>query len=223
MALARIVAVLLAGTLGLLAGGRAASAQAAPDPILFVHGWNANAGVWTAMVDRFVAAGYPRDRIVAINYGSNQSNAAIAGQVRDAANALRARTGAAKVDIISHSMGGLSSRYYVKALGGTSFVDDWVSLGGPNHGTLAAWGCVWFSASCGDMLAGSAFLTNLNAGDETPGAVNYGTFWSSCDQIIIPNSSTPLTGATNWHLGCYDHNGMLGDANVFAVVRNFVA
>lgn len=168
----RRLAALLAGTLGLLALHPAAmEAQAAPDPIVFVHGWNTNGGVWNAMIDRFVAAGYPRDRLVAITYNSNQSNAAIAGQVRDAANALRARTGAPKVDIISHSMGGLSSRHYVKALGGTTFVDDWVSLGGPNHGTLTAWACVWFSASCGDMLAGSAFLTNLNAGDETPGTV----------------------------------------------------
>jgi triacylglycerol lipase len=218
-----LAAAALAGAVSLVAGGGEASAQATGDPIVFVHGWNSNAGVWNAMIDRFAAAGVPRDRMVAITYNSNQPNTAIANQVREAVNALRARTGAAKVDVITHSMGGLSSRYYVKNLGGTAVVDDWVSLGGPNHGTLSAWGCIWFSASCADMMIGSAFLANLNAGDETPGAVNYGTFWSSCDQIIIPNSSVPLAGATNWHLGCFDHNGMLGDPNVITVVRNFVA
>jgi triacylglycerol lipase len=34
------------------------------------------------------------------------------------------------------------------------------------------------------MRIGSKFLGKLNAGDETPGAVNYGTWWSPCDEII---------------------------------------
>ena len=35
-------------------------------------------------------------------------------------------------------MGGLSTRYYLKNLGATQYVDDWVSIGGPNHGTTFA-------------------------------------------------------------------------------------
>src|SRR5262245_25205420 len=74
-----------------------ASGQAAADPILFVHGWNSSATTWNTMIDRFVAAGYPRSRLLAITYNSNQSNATIANQVRDAANTLRSQTGAAKI------------------------------------------------------------------------------------------------------------------------------
>nr|MBA3524532.1 hypothetical protein [Geodermatophilaceae bacterium] len=40
--------------------------------------------------------------------------------------------------VISHSMGGLSSRYYLRNLTGTAEVDGCVSLGGPNHGTKTA-------------------------------------------------------------------------------------
>ncbi|MCZ7414840.1 MULTISPECIES: esterase/lipase family protein [unclassified Streptomyces] len=46
-------------------------------------------------------------------------------------------------------MGGLSSRYYLKNLGGTSKVDSWASLGGPNHGTDMAEAC--FNTSCLEM------------------------------------------------------------------------
>ena len=227
---AGLAAVLLATCLGLVTGAGPASAvpssptlQASADPILFVHGWNNSAAVWNTMIDRFVAAGYPRNRLLAISYNSNQSNAAIANQVRDSVNALRAQTGAAKVDIITHSMGGLSSRYYLRNLGGTAFVDEWVSLGGPNHGTLVAWACVWFSASCWDMLPGSAFLNALNAGDETPGATNYGTWWSSADEIINPRSSVPLAGATNNPAGAIAHGDFLVRDDVFQAVRAFVA
>jgi triacylglycerol esterase/lipase EstA (alpha/beta hydrolase family) len=200
-----------------------ASGQAAADPILFVHGWNSSATTWNTMIDRFVAAGYPRSRLLAITYNSNQSNATIANQVRDAANTLRSQTGAARIDIISHSMGGLSSRYYLKNLGGSSVVDDWVSLGGPNHGTNTAYACWLFSAGCRDMIGGSGFLNALNSGDETPGATNYGTFWSSCDDVINPDSSVLLSGATNVGVGCLGHSDLPADAGVFNQVRAFVA
>lgn len=200
-----------------------ASAQAAGDPILFVHGWNSSSSAWNTMIDRFAAAGVPRSRMMAITYNSNQSNGTIANQVRSAVNTLRSQTGAARVDIITHSMGGLSSRYYLKNLGGTSYVDEWVSLGGPNHGTNIAYLCWPFSAGCRDMIPGSSFLNSLNAGDETPGGVRYGTFWSSCDEVINPDSSVQLSGATNVGVGCLGHSALRTNAGVFNQVRAFVA
>lgn len=220
-----LLALVLA--LGLAAGTFAApapaGAQVVRDPILFVHGWNSSSSAWNTMIDRFVAAGYPRNRLMAITYNSNQSNVTIANQVRDAANTLRSQTGAARVDIVTHSMGGLSSRYYLKNLGGTSVVDEWVSLGGPNHGTSWAYLCWLFSAGCRDMIPNSSFLNNLNANDETPGGVRYGTFWSSCDEVINPDSSVLLSGATNVGVGCLGHSALRTDANVFTRVRDFVA
>jgi triacylglycerol lipase len=217
-----VAAVLAALSLALVAA-RPAAAQAPGDPIVFVHGWNSSGSTWNGMIDRFVAAGVPRNRMVAISYNSNQSNATIAQQVRTAVDQLKASTGAAEVDVISHSMGGLSSRYYLKNLGGTASVDDWVSLGGPNHGTNWAYACYPFSAGCRDMVPGSGFLNALNSGDETPGATNYGAFWSNCDEVINPDTSTQLAGATNVGVGCLSHSALRTDANVFTQVRNFVA
>ncbi|HEY8523878.1 MAG TPA: alpha/beta fold hydrolase [Acidimicrobiales bacterium] len=219
-----VVALLVAtAALAGSAGPTPAGAQAPPDPILFVHGWNGSASAWTTMIDRFAAAGVPRDRMLAISYDSNQSNATIANQVRDAVAGLLASTGAERVDVVTHSMGGLSSRYYLKNLGGTAHVDAWASLGGPNHGTNLAYACYPFSISCRDMVPTSSFLANLNAGDETPGPVHYGTFWSSCDEAINPDSSVLLEGAVNTGVGCLRHSALRTDAGVFELVRAFVA
>src|SRR5829696_350578 len=131
----------------------AASAQAA-EPILFVHGWNSSGSVWNTMISRFQADGFTN--LNNWSYNTAQSNRTTASQIATKVDQIRAATGAAKVDIISHSMGGLSSRYYVKNLGGDLKVDEWVSLGGPNHGTDTANYC--FSTACGEMRIGSSFL-----------------------------------------------------------------
>jgi triacylglycerol lipase len=199
----------------------AASAHAV-DPILFVHGWSDNASRWDTMIGRFRADGWSATQLRAFSYSSFQSNATIAQTVSQEVNQLRAATGAAKVDVVTHSMGALSSRYYLKNLGGTANVDEWVSLGGPNHGTDTANFCAPFVVTCREMQIGSAFLTALNSGDETPGSVNYRTWWSPCDFVINPDSSVSLSGATNTRTGCVGHNSLPTDATVYAQVRDFV-
>lgn len=62
----------------------------------------------------------------------------------------------------------------------------------------------------------------LAEGDETPGAVSYTTFWSNCDEIINPDVSVPLAGATNVLAVPLEHNGFLGDDAVSQGVRDFV-
>ena len=217
------VRALLACALVCLAGGAsliAPSAATAHDPILFVHGWSSSGSVWNTMISRFQADGWTASELNNWSYNTAQSNATTAAQIRDKVNQILSVTGAAKVDLITHSMGGLSSRYYVKNLGGDMTVDDWVSLGGPNHGTDTANFCS--QTSCIEMRIGSTFLANLNAGDETPGAVNYGTWWSPCDSIINPDSSVSLSGATNTKTGCISHTSLPTDATVYAQVRDFV-
>jgi triacylglycerol lipase len=191
------------------------------DPILFVHGYTSNASTWNTVISRFQADGWESNRLFAYTFSSTQSNATVAQAVAQRVSEIKAATGAAKVDIITHSMGGLSSRYYLKNLGGTAHVDEWVSLAGPNHGTTWAYGCFFFSP-CNQMIPGSSFLNQLNSGDETPGAVRYGTWWSSCDELINPDTSTILSGATNTNVGCLSHSGVKDSAAVYAQVRDFV-
>jgi triacylglycerol lipase len=198
----------------------AAPAAGAHDPILFVHGWNSSASTWDTMVSRFQADGWTAAELNRWSYNTSQSNATTAQEIATRVDNILAATGAAKVDIISHSMGGLSSRYYLKNLGGTAKVDEWVSLGGPNHGTDTANYC--FSTACSQMRIGSSFLAALNSGDETPGAVNYRTWWSPCDSVINPDSSVSLAGAINTQTACVAHTSLHTDATIYGQVRDFV-
>ena len=205
------------------AGAATATTTFGPDsePILFVHGWNSSGATWNTMADRFRADGWPADYLDQWSYNTAQSNETTAQQLAQEVERLKDATGSSAVDVVTHSMGGLSSRYYAKNLGGDSNVEDWVSLGGPNHGTTTANGCA--DVSCTEMRPGSTFLNELNAGDETPGSTRYGTWWSPCDEIIIPQDSTVLAGATNTRTACITHSALHEDATVYAQVRDYVA
>jgi triacylglycerol esterase/lipase EstA (alpha/beta hydrolase family) len=197
-----------------------ASAQ---DPILFVHGWSESSSLWNTMIGRFEKDGYAKSALMAYSYSTSQSNKIDAEkEVKSHVETLlKNNPGATKVDIIAHSMGSLNTRWYIKFLGGESKVDDWVSLGGPNHGTETANACA-FQVACQEMEVGSTFLSELNAGDETPGVVNYGTWWSPCDEIINPDESVILSGASNHKTACMTHAALTTDETVYKEVREFV-
>ena len=216
----RLLAILLVA-LPMLATPAQPARAAVRNPILFVHGWSASSSTWTTMVGRFKQSGWTDSQLYNWSYDSSLSNATIAAQIRTKVDQIRAATGAAKVDLVTHSMGALSSRYYLKNLGGTAYVDAWVSLGGPNHGTLTANVCPL--TSCVEMRANSSFLNSLNAIDETPGAVRYATWRSNCDLVIIPAESVPVSGATNYlNTSCLSHSALHEDATVFNQVRTWI-
>lgn len=200
--------------------GAQATTVSVRNPILFVHGFSSTGSVWNSMLGRFKQDGWTDAQLFTWTYDTTKSNTVTADLIRQKVDAILAQTGAAKVDIITHSMGGLSSRYYLKNLAGDTKVDAWVSLGGPNHGTDSALAC--YTTSCTEMRQGSTFLKALNSVDETPGAVRYSTWWSPCDETINPDSSVALSGATNTQTACLSHTGLLGDATVYGQVRDFV-
>jgi triacylglycerol lipase len=149
-------------------------------------------------------------------------------------NQVRAQTGAAKVDLIGHSQGGLVARYYVKYLGGSSTVDSLVSLGAPHYGTYVANLVAFFGfgscigiVACQQMSIGSSFLGNLNAGDDTIGNVRYTNIYTNYDELVRPVTNATLQdGATNvrvqsqcW-LRVVGHLGLILDGTVYDGVRD---
>jgi triacylglycerol esterase/lipase EstA (alpha/beta hydrolase family) len=186
-----------------------------PRPVILVHGTFENmAGNWQALSPLLVNHGYC---VFALNYGSFDNSGAVGidatGPIETSAQQLSTfvskvltSTGAKKVDLVGHSQGGMMPRYYLKFLGGASKVNALIGLAPSNHGTtldgLEALTSQIPGASdqpstcpaCSEQMAGSAFLTKLNAGGDTVAGVRYTVIESRNDEVVTPYTSAFLTG-----------------------------
>lgn len=218
-----VVSALVSSLLLSLSLAAAPAHAATHNPVVFVHGLSSSSSSWDDWIADFKADGYTASELDAWSYSWSQSNVTTAQQLATEVQRVLTATGASKVDLVVHSMGALSSRYYLKNLGGTAYVDDFVSTAGVNHGTTTASWCTWLYTSCAEMYTGSSFLTSLNSGDETPGSVAYASYWSNCDDALTPDTTAILSGATNVEVGCVSHTDMNNDYGVYEQVRDFVA
>ncbi len=199
------------------------------DPVLLIHGINGSAADWATMISRLKADGYSSERIMARTfadprYGCNTDNAAT---IQMWANELMATAHTNRIDLVAHSMGTLSSRRFLKDLGGAASVNTFVSLGGMNHGLsglvcLGATNPVPYPPSCTfkEICLSQPFIAALNASPATPGPTVWVTIAGSADQTV-PNDSTFLVGAENIIVPAVTHSGAMGlqeDPRVYADV-----
>ncbi|MGW6209800.1 esterase/lipase family protein [Streptomyces sp. NPDC055089] len=191
-------------------------------PVVFVHGYTGNASNWTTAKSVFQLNGWSSSKLFAYEYNSYGNNITNAQGLATFVNNVKSQTGASKVAIVNHSMGGLVSQYYLKVLGGHSSVSHLASIAGANHGTTFASACLIYT-TCQQMYPGSSFIAQISAGDETPGDTKYASWYSACDGVILPYTSTRLSGATNNNVLCQTHIGYLTDTIVLGQIARFVA
>ncbi|MEC3977281.1 esterase/lipase family protein [Amycolatopsis sp. H20-H5] len=197
-----------------------ASAAPAHDPVVFVHGYGGSAAEFSVLRQAFLDAGYQPGELYSLDFSNTQLNEVTAGQLAGLVGTALAETGRSKADLIGFSMGSLSSRYYLKNLGGTAEVAHFASIAGANHGTLLAYGCALITAdqACPQLQPTSPLVLGVNSGDETPGPTVYGTWASPCDLAVVPSVSIRLAGADNHWTSCTDHVGTLANPAVQAQV-----
>ncbi len=118
-------------------------------------------------------------------------------------------------------MGSLSTRHYVKSLGGTARTKRWLSIGGVNQGADVARLCPGFLFdSCADMKPGSKMLKALNDSTPAPGPTKYETLSSSCD-LMAPESKVKIPGVPNVNVGCHEHISMpKGDRVITEAIKH---
>lgn len=186
------------------------------NPVILVHGWNGSASSMATLKSRFEAQGRQAFSLTL----PGQNNITNASAIATLVNSVKAQTGATKVDLVSHSMGGLSTRYYIKSLGGGVNVSEYVSLGSPHYGYTPA--CFLFTSSGGQMCPFSSFLSSLNSGDDTPGSMLYTTIYSTNDGLISNSSSRLDGGACFKQISGPNHSGLTQDATTFGYVLSAV-
>ncbi|MFI7412982.1 esterase/lipase family protein [Streptomyces sp. NPDC049627] len=186
-----------------------------PRPVVLVHGTFENRyDNWAALAPLLKEAGYC---VFALNHGGESGpllgtgdEAASARQLADFVDRVRSATGAAKVDLVGHSQGGMMPRYYIKNLGGADAVDKLVALTPSNHGTTFSGLGLLARAipggdellgvacpACSQQLIGSDFLKGLNAGGETDPDVTYTVITTRYDEVVTPYTSAYLAAAPN--------------------------
>jgi triacylglycerol esterase/lipase EstA (alpha/beta hydrolase family) len=184
-----------------------------PRPVVLVNGTFANQITsWNALSPLLKNNGYC---VYTFNYGglflgqigSYGPIAASAAELRTQVNRVLSSTGAAKVDLVGWSQGGMMPRYYLKNLGGAAKVNHLIGLAPSNHGTtlsgLATLAGFFPGAlplvgalcpACTDQVKGSPFLTALNAGGDTVPGVKYTVIQSRYDEVVTPYTSAFLSG-----------------------------
>ena len=203
-----------------------AAHAAAHGPILFVHGINGDADGFASIKARFVADGWSADELFAYTFddpswGCNVDNASDVGAWVDQ---ILAATGASKVDIVAHSMGTLSSRYFIKDLGGTAKVAHYVTLGGMHHGLSSSCAAMFPGAPCvwTELCESGDFIGELNADPATPGELFWVSIFGTAD-TSVPNDSSRLTGAENIEMPDVDHEGLLEDVATYEQIKRVLA
>nr|WP_246045086.1 alpha/beta fold hydrolase [Rhodococcus oryzae] len=187
--------------------------QQHPRPVVLLHGtgWSMKQSL-PVLTSTLKADGYC---VYALNYGGTREyfglfgpykwgTAAIGDSARELAkfvDRVRESTGVAQVDIVGHSQGGMMPRQYLKFDGGADLNDParnkvrtLVMLAPSNHGSTFNGESVT-GVAMNQQLAGSEFLQNLNAGQETYPGIDYTVIASETDKTITPPNSSFLIPA----------------------------
>jgi triacylglycerol lipase len=174
--------------------------QTAPGPVLLVPGYGGNVDSLQPLAAALRSAGRSVAIVEPLGDGTGDLRQQ-AEHLAEVAERVREDAGAASVDVVGYSAGGVVARLWVREEGGAEMVRRVLTLGSPHHGTSQAalgtefaGGC---PAACEQLVPDSDLLRRLNAGDETPAGPLWATVRSTSDQVVTPVDSAALSGALN--------------------------
>ncbi len=176
--------------------GRAAQGM----PVVLVPGIYCNAGLWGWMRRRLAALGVAHTWAVTLEpplAGIDE----LAERLAQAIERICAATGAGRVMVVGHSMGGLVARACLREPAARARIARIVTLGTPHHGSVLARRAPGLDGR--QLRRGSAWLAALNAG--APAPVPLVSVFSRHDNYVAPQDSALLEGAQNVALAGIGH------------------
>jgi triacylglycerol esterase/lipase EstA (alpha/beta hydrolase family) len=182
-------------------------------PVLLVHGYGCNSGYWAHLAPLLDLEGISHAGI---------DLEPVAGSIDDyvplieeRVQALLAATGAARIAIVAHSMGGLAARAWMRSHG-SARVARLITLGTPHHGTaLARFGP---GANAVQMRRDGPWLRELAAAEGPEVRARIVSIYTHHDNIVAPQDSSVLPGARNIAFGGVGHVALGSNPRVLAEV-----
>jgi pimeloyl-ACP methyl ester carboxylesterase len=189
--------------------------QSGEIPVLLVHGYLCNRGVWWWLRGRLRKTGFA---VATVNLEPPHGGIdALADQLQHRITDLRAETGTPRVILICHSMGGLVARALL-ARHGSEHIALLLTLATPHHGTwLARYGP---GRNAREMRPASDWIAALPPiAKDTPVV----SAWSPVDNFILPQDASRLAGAREVTLPPLTHLAIAFSPAIFAVLQHELA
>jgi triacylglycerol esterase/lipase EstA (alpha/beta hydrolase family) len=180
-----------------------------PRPIIVLHGYAMNRANYLPLAFRLRRAGL--GPVIGFEYWTLGRTAAAARRLGWFIDQVRTATGAAQVDLIGHSMGGVVGRYYVSLAGGDGIVANLVTIGSPHAGTEIS--AVGLGHPTRELVLGSALLTRLAAA-RPPSHTRVTVVWSRGDALVPGAHQLALPGAETLLYSDLGHVALLASRRV---------
>lgn len=191
-------------------------------PILLVHGYVCNRGLWARLSARLALAG--AGPVYTINleplFGGID---ALVPKLAARVDEILAQTGGSQIMVVAHSMGGLVTRAY-RTSPAAAHIAKFVTLGSPHHGSRMA--RLGVGQNSRQMADGSAWLAQLaqkeqqlHSRENPPPTLS---IYTLNDDLVYPPESSVLDWAENVPVSAVGHVGLVFSPSVARRVIEFL-
>lgn len=188
-------------------------------PIVLVHGiWN-RAEIFTTLKTYLEANNHI---VYALSMTPNNGDALLESLAYQLATFIESKLAPQQsFNLLGFSMGGLVSRYYVQQLGGLSRVEKFVTVSTPHRGTFLALGSN--RPGIRQMCPNSDFIKALNQDADCLKMIQFFSFWTPFDLLILPPWSSLIGSGQTQRLLIPSHNRMIRDQQALSVIAGALA
>jgi triacylglycerol lipase len=185
--------------------------------LLLIAGYLCNRAAWKPLLDGGTLAGC---NVATVNiepvFGPIDG---YADEIDAAVRRLQAGSGAARVFLVGHSMGGIAARAYLRRHGDAA-VARVITLASPHHGTV--FGVLGHGRNARQMARGSEYLTTLAGAETVERRRGFTCIATLDDNLVVPRSSPLLPDAEHHLVDGVGHLALTEDPRAWRLLRQAI-